>query len=243
MLVVATADFELYHDVVEELQDRAVPFTTVDPGTTVPPETTAVIVGPEDPQPASEDVPVVTATPGKGRQAVETALTVNTDRDGRRIIGVDPGARPGIAVLVGTTVVAAFQVPLSDAPELIREEVAEADAPLVRVGDGARLHRVQLLEELSDVPVEVVDETGTTPSLGAGARGSADILAAVNIARRAGQAVDPDRPEPTAGELTAIKEKSRRESPTNRELPDALARRVALGDLTLSEARLRHRED
>lgn len=243
MFVVATADFELYHDVVGELQDRAVSFTTIDPGAAVPPETTTVIVGPEDPHPTSADVEVVTATPGRGRQAVESALAVNANHDGRRIVGVDPGARPGIAVLVGATVVAAFQVPLSEAPALIREELAEADDPLVRIGDGARLHRVQLLEALSDVPVEVVDETGTTPSLGTGAGGSADILAAVNIARRAGHVVDPDRPDPTAGELTAIKEKSRRESPTGRELPDSLARRVAVGELTLSEALARHREE
>ena len=243
MLVVATADFELYHDVVGELRDRSVSFTTIDPGTAVPPEATAVIVGPDDPQPAGDEATVVTATPGHGRQAVETALAVDADQDGRRIIGVDPGARPGIAVLVGATVVAAFQVPIGEAPSLIREEVAEAEDPLVRIGDGARLHRVQLLEALSELPVEVVDETGTTPSLGTGASGSADILAAVNIARRAGRVVDPDRPEPTSGELTAIKEKSRRESPTDRELPDGLARQVALGELTLSEALTRHREN
>lgn len=241
MLVVATDDFEVYHDVVGELQERDLSFTTVDPGASVPAATTAVIVGPDDPHPSTEAATVVTATPGQGRQAVESALAAAADQDGPRIIGVDPGARPGIAVLVGTTVVAAFQVPIGQAPNLIREELADATDPLVRIGDGARLHRIQLLEALADVPVEVVDETGTTPSLGTGASGSADILAAVNIARRAGRVVDPDRPEPTAGELTAIKEKSRRQSPTDRELPDDLARKVALGELTLSQALSRHR--
>lgn len=236
MLVVATDDFEVYHDVIGELEDRSLTFTTITPGTPVPPETTAVIVGPDDPHPTDDDVAVVTATPGRGRQAVEAALAADTARDGRRIVGVDPGARPGIAVLVDNLVVAAFQVPLAEAPSIIREELADASDPLVRIGDGARLHRVQLLEALPELPVEVVDETGTTPSLGTGANGSADILAAVNIARRAGRDVEPERPEPTPGELTTIKEKSRRNSPTNRELPDGLARRVAVGELTLSEA-------
>lgn len=73
---------------------------------------------------------------------------------------------------------------------------ADAPDPLVRVGDGARLVGACLVEEL-ELPVELLDETGTTPHLGAGVRGVADVLAAVNIARIDGERVQTRPVEPT----------------------------------------------
>jgi hypothetical protein len=113
----------------------------------------------------------------------------------------------------------------------------------VRIGDGARLVGSRLLDDLPDVPVELVDETGTTPYLGRGARGMGDVLAAVNIARRAGEPVDAWHVDPTAGELRRIKERSREVSRANRAIDDALARRVAAGELTVREALTEHRSD
>ena len=137
----------------------------------------------------------------------------------------------------GETVVAAFQVPLGDAVDTVRREVADAVDPLVRVGDGARL-----VNELDDVTVELVDETGTTPYLGTGARGMGDVLAAVNIARLKGETVDSRDIDPTAGELQRIKDRSRQVSTDDRTIDDALARRVAAGDLTVEEALAEHRD-
>ncbi len=87
-----------------------------------------------------------------------------------------------------------------------------------------------------------MDETGTTPYLGRGARGMDDVLAAVNIARLEGEVVHERSFEPTAGELDVIKQRSRERSEENRTITEALARRVATGDLTLDEALERHRE-
>ena len=96
--------------------------------------------------------------------------------------------------------------------------------------------------DLDDVPVELVDETGTTPSLGAGARGMGDVLAAVNIARLEGERVDSREVDPTAGELQRIKTESRDRSDGDRTIDAGLARRVAAGELTLDEALSEHRE-
>jgi hypothetical protein len=161
--------------------------------------------------------------------------------EGRTVVGIDPGTRPGIAVLVGGTIVGAFQVPLADAVDLVRGEVADAADPLVRVGDGARLQSAQLVNELSDLPVELVDETGTTPYLGTGARGMGDVLAAVNIARLTGERIDAREVEPTPGELQAIKDRSRRRSDGEVTIDERLARRVATGELTVDEAVDEHR--
>jgi hypothetical protein len=244
VIVVATEDFELYHDVVAELRDRGVTFTTVRPADPLPDGTRVVVTGVDDPEPADlpDDVPLVRAAADDARRAVEEALATLRGGGGRTVVGVDPGDRPGIAVLSGETVVAAFHVPLADAVETIRRETADAVDPLVRVGDGARLQGATIVNELDDVPVELVDETGTTPYLGSGARGMGDVLAAVNIARLEGERVDSREVEPTAGELDVIKQRSRREGDANRAIDEALARRVASGELTVEEAVERHRE-
>jgi hypothetical protein len=243
VIVVATADFELYHEVIALLRDRGVAFTTVDPGDDLPDEASVVVAAPDDPVvDPGDDAERVTATASEARRAVDEALTHLRAGGGRTVVGVDPGTRPGIAVLSGETVVAAFHVPLGDTVETVRREVADAVDPLVRIGDGARLQGARLIDDLDDVTVELVDETGTTPYLGTGARGMGDVLAAVNIARLEGERVDSRDVEPTTGELQRIKDRSRRVSTDDRTIDEGLARRVAAGDLTVEEALDAHRE-
>jgi len=292
VIVVATDDFEVYHDVVAELRERDATFTTVERDEPLPESAGVVIVaadeaesvraelagdGPREggnggtdtiddetadgedgagdqdegtdaePRPddveAPGDVEVVVAEPENARAAVEEALQLARQEEGRLVVGVDPGDRPGIAILTGETVVAAFQVPVADAAEVIRREVADATDPVVRIGDGARRQGARLIDALEDVRVELVDETGTTPSLGAGVSGVGDVLAAVNIARREGEVVEAREIDPTAGELRSIQQRSREAATDNRAIDERLARRVARGELTVEEALAERRED
>ena len=235
VIVVATEDFEVYHDVVTALRERGVEFTTIEPDDPVPERATVLVTGVEDEVDVPAGVDVVTATPDEPRTAVEDVITLLRGGEGQTIVGIDPGERPGIAVLVGDMVVATFQVPADQAADVVREEVEDATDPLVRIGDGARLVGTRIIDDL-DVPVELVDESGTTPYLGAGARGMGDVLAAVNIARIEGERIETRDVEPTAGELQRIKDRSREASEGNRAITEALARRVAVGDLTIREA-------
>jgi hypothetical protein len=238
-IVVATADFEIYYEVVNELRGRGVAFTTIQPDEEIPDETRVVITGATDE--IGTDRECVVAEPDHPRRAVGEALTILRGGEGKTVIGIDPGTRPGVAVLEGDQVVAVFHVPLEDAARVVQGEVADAVDPVVRIGDGARLQGAKLIDELEDVRVELVDETGTTPYLGTGVRGIADVVAAVNIARREGEVVESRDVEPTAGELQVIKNRSRERSAENRAIDDLLARRVASGDLTIDEALSEHR--
>ncbi|WP_158853227.1 hypothetical protein [Halorhabdus sp. CUG00001] len=242
MIVLATADFELYHGVVTELRDRGVTFTTIEPDEPLPDRTEAVVVGPEEAVDPPADIAVVEAAPAEPRRAVEDLLAIMRGDAGRVIVGIDPGEKPGIAVLAGDVVIGAFQVPADQVGAVVRREIEGATDPLVRIGDGARLVGSRVVDDLEDVPVEVVDETGTTPYLGTGARGMGDVLAAVNIARIEGERVDSIDIEPTAGELQRITDRSREAGDDNRAIDEQLARRVAAGKLTIEEALTEHRE-
>jgi hypothetical protein len=243
VIVVATDDFEVYHEVVTELRDRGLTFTTVEADDDLPEEATVVVVGESDDEvtvPAGVDT--VTADPQRPRTAIEEVVRLLRGEGGRTVVGIDPGERPGIAVLAGEMVVATFQVPAEQTAAVVREELQDAGDPLVRIGDGARLVGSRIVDDLPDVPVELVDESGTTPYLGTGARGVGDILAAVNIARIEGEPIESRNVEPTAGELQRIKDRSREAGEDNRAIDGELARRVAVGDLTIQEALKAHRE-
>ena len=251
-IVVATADFEVYHEVVNELRGRGVEFTTIEPDGEVPDGTRVLITGTDDElcddlgdelDAEETDAIRILASANAPRRAVEEALSHLRGAGGRTVIGIDPGTRPGIAVLSGEMVVAAFHVPANTVVETVHREVADAVDPLVRIGDGARLQGAKIINELEDVTVELVDETGTTPYLGTGARGMGDVLAAVNIARLEGEVVESRDIEPTPGELQVIKNQSRERSAENRAIDEELARRVASGDLTIDEALDEHREE
>jgi hypothetical protein len=238
VILVATEDFEVYHGVVDELRGRDVRFSTVEPGAELPDDARVTIVGQEDEHP---DLPTVRADPSDPRRAVDEAIDHLRGPDGRTVVGVDPGDRPGIAVLDGETVVAAFQVPAVEAADVVESELEDAADPLVRIGDGARLEGAKVVDDLKEVPVELVDETGTTPYLGTGARGMGDVLAAVNIAHVEGERIEERDVEPTAGEIQLIQSRSRERSEDDRAIDEELARRVAVGELTVAEALERHR--
>lgn len=241
MIVVATEDFEVYHEVVTELRERGIDFTTVEPGAEIPASTAAIVTSAGE-HPSVGDVPIIHAEPGSPRSAIEEVVAVLRGEEGRTVVGIDPGEMPGIAVLSGDLVVATFQVPPEQVAPLVHEEAADKPDPLVRIGDGARIIGARIIDDIEDVPIELVDETGTTPYLGTGARGLGDILAAVNIARREGEPVESRDIQPTAGELQRIKERSREQSQENRAIDADLARRVAHGELTIREALTEHRE-
>ncbi|GAA0208265.1 hypothetical protein [Halobaculum roseum] len=239
MIVVVTDDFALYHAAVAELRERGATFTTREPGVELPERAAVVISAPDDDLDLpDESVEHVTTTADRVRDGVEEALGGLRGTEGRTVVGVDPGEQPGIAVISGDTVVAAYHVPLGEAVDTVLAAVDDEPDALVRVGDGDRLRSARVVNGLEEVSVELVDESGTTPTLGrgAGGKGMADVLAAVNIARMEGEPVETRAVEPTAGEIQRIKNESRDRSSGDLTVSEELAREVALGELTIAEA-------
>ena len=84
-VVVVTADFEVYHALVNSLRDRDVDFMTIGVSECVPRKTSVVITGVDE---HLEDVPVgvsvIRASASKPREAVEQALAAQRESGGRR---------------------------------------------------------------------------------------------------------------------------------------------------------------
>ncbi len=243
IIALITSDFAVYEKVVAELKGREVPFITLKIG---------------EPIPASVDV-VITTADEAGSFAVmdrhlviydEPASTVSqaigmerrTSPAGAIVIGIDPGRRPGVAVLSGDMVIAVHQVSVTEVEPLVKKIQRDyrPTSVLIRIGNGARLITTQVINSLlqAGFRVELVDETGTTPHIGKDVHTNTvrDIIAAINIAHIKGVPVGRREVEPSKGEIRVIQETSRSISDGRATIPRYLARQVARGEITIDRA-------
>ena len=242
MLGIQTDDFSASYDLVHALRARGLPFVTVAPGEPVPPHvgalvTTAAEVARVD-HPAVIVYSDVESTIQEALRILEGIVTAR-----QCIVGIDPGERPGIAVLADGRV---LRLVHAQSPEAVRETVdsvlhsVPAERFVIRVGNGAPTFRDRILNTLAGLPavIELVDEHHSTPARHHG-NAERDTAAATSIALQRGipiLASDVGPVRPTAGELRDIQRKSRLASEGQVTISRILARRVALGRITLDEA-------
>lgn len=226
---------------------RRLNFIALSPREAVPPSVSVVITTEDEVDKIDFDESKIVVAK-KPRAAIDKAMQLlhGKRRYGQIIIGIDPGKRPGIAVLGDNMVIAVHQTSANEVCETVKQIVNEhiAEQYTIRVGHGARLIRTQIVNSLIDLGlrIELVDENGTTPRLGRGVHGSqvSDIVAAINIAKIKGEIIGRQNIEPTRGEVKEIQSLSRELSNGRATIPMQLARRVAKGELTIYEAIARH---
>ncbi len=167
---------------------------------------------------------------------------------GRLVIGIDPGLKPGIAVLADELVV---EVDTLRSPEETPAAVERAiraypaGETLIRIGRGGGIYNMRIVRALQGrwgLPMETVDETSTTPNLGRGASSDLrDAVAAVNIALKKGRPLNERivlRAKP--GEIRELQKESRKIS-GHITISKGLAERVARGEISLEDAVEEHR--
>lgn len=235
---IMTEDFELSYDLMRMLKSRGLVFKSLDFRDSVPADVGVVITG-EDEACRIDHTKVVEA--GKDRElAIAVAIQMMTGKEMVRmlIIGIDPGEkRIGFAVLADGTVLDAKQ--LNTVGEVEEELDAVVDRYtsknlLVRIGHGAPTIRNRIVNTTlgRHLRVEIADETSTTRKVDL-----PDVEAAITIAGLPGVVVDRAlRVSPSPGELKHIKKRSREMSGGEITISTPLARRVAMGDLSLEEA-------
>ncbi len=244
IIALITSNFAVYEDMVSRLKDRQVPFTTLRLTDPIPYNVKVVITTADE----APDIRwegrhlIIYDDPHTTVDRAINALRGNGQHFDDLVIGIDPGRRPGIAVLHGDMVVAVYQVGVTDVEPTLRKIAREYHSSIstIRIGSGARLMTAQIINTLLEggFKVELVDETGTTPYVGKNIHTSQvrDIIAAINIARIKGEPVGKREIEPSKGEIRVIQESSRSRSEGRATIPKYLARRVARGEITLDEA-------
>lgn len=240
-VVLATRDPALYAELAVVLRDRRIPTISLLPGDRVP-ESAAIVLTSEG-EAATLRHPHVVVVPEEGERTalwaeVESALTAG-DRTLELVVGLDPGPRPGFAVLEGAECISEGSL---DSPEEAGRLAAHLHRRFsgrsirFRVGDGDRLARDRIVNALLPVrrPIELVDERRTTPR---GARRPRDAAAARAIARGRGRAVHGRASlQVSPGEVSNLQRLSREGSGGRFTLSRRVAEGVLRGDVTFTDA-------
>lgn len=241
-VAIATLDAALYEDLARELRARGLPSVSVVPGARLPESVAIVLTSPAEARLIRHPQVVAVRPVGERRSLwamVASALEPSQDPREAIVVGIDPGPRPGYAVMAGERC-------LEDGVLEDPEAVGELADHLVkrfpsrpvefRVGNGDRVRRDRILNALTELPgrPQIVDERGTTPR---GRRRPRDALAARAIALGHGRAAPTRTPILlTDGEIANLQRMSREGSGGRFTLPREEAARVLRGELSLADA-------
>lgn len=237
ILGVITEDFSVYYEFVKYLKDNNIPFVSLSLKDKIPVYVGAVLTTKIESEIINfKNVIIIEKDIAKAVLQAQIQIK-GINSFSKIIIGIDPGERPGIAVLGDNSVI---QKEKATSPENVREIIERIIenyltlSCVIKIGHGAMILRNRIINSLLDinVPIEIVDETNTTIQID-----EPDIHAAIDIAYSKGKIVNiPFELKPTNGELNEIKRRSRLKSKGQLTISKELARKVAIGDLTLDEA-------
>jgi hypothetical protein len=239
-IALATEDFAVYLDLSQQLQAQDISFESLTPGSEVPGDVEVVITTADERSKIGHEQVVIYSTPEDTIE--ETIRYLRGLEDVRRlVIGVDPGERPGLAVIADGHVVSTRSTSepetVVDAVERIARRYPDADI-VVRVGNGAQTRRDRIVNTVleSGFDVELVDETASSPPRQREA-GKRDKVAARVIAMTVGEPIQHRRKiEVPPGEIRDIQRRSRKASDGKVTISRTLAGKVAQGNLSLAEA-------
>jgi hypothetical protein len=237
IIAVITENFSLYYDLVKILKSENLSFLSLSFEDKIPPNVGVIITDESGRNKIKFNSIVVV---GKDiSRAIDEAQKLLSGKDvyNNLIIGIDPGKRPGIAVLGDGDVIQGFQTDSPEgATEIVKQilELYQAQEIKIRIGHDAPTFRNRIINALFplDIPIEIVNETNTTHKVDWD-----DIRAAVDIALTPGYIIKtPYQVEPRTGELKNIQRISRLESNGAVTISMKLAKEVALGNISLEEA-------
>lgn len=231
-----TRNPRIYFEMLEALRGEDLKVVSLDFGEPVPADVGAIITTEEEKGGVSFDKIVTDSDPNIA--ITRAKMMMSSDSKVRELtIGIDPGVRPGVAVL-GDGVV--LMRSLAESPEAVGEvvddilqEYPEANV-VVRIGHGDRTNRNRIFNTLWDEGhrLEIVDERNTTRR-----SQTPDEDAAVEIAMTPGYTPGKrQETDPCPGEIKNIQRISRLESSGSLTVSKELARMVARGELSLRDA-------
>jgi len=239
---VYTKDFSLYYDILMVLRDRKIPYVSLSSFDDIPKKIGVILTSNKELHDAKTSKVIAADAYDSVDHAVDLALQMLVGKDlySKVFIGIDPGEKPGIAV-VGDDIL--LQKTFVDDPKkvitVVRRFLREYPAiqTIIRIGHGSINIRNRIINSLISlgVPIEIVDESRTTPY--EQRRHERDSEAAAAIALIRGGKVQRKLPlKPSKGEIRIIQERSRKLTKGKFSISEKTAKRVIKGDISLEEA-------
>ena len=240
-VALVTRDPALYGELAGFLRERRLPTVSLLPGERIPDRVAVVLTSLHEAELISHPKVLAVSEDGDRRAlgaAVEHALAAG-DPVEDIVVGIDPGPRPGYAVVAGTSSLGEGVLETPEAAGSFATHLHHrfpSRHVLFRVGSGDPQTRNRIVNALlaHHRAVELVDEQGTTPR---GHRRPRDALAALSIARTLGRPVrERLATSITPGEIANVQRLSREGSGGRVTISRSSAHRVLRGEVTLAEA-------
>jgi hypothetical protein len=240
---VYTKDFSLYHDLIKILRKRKISYVSLNSLKNIPSKIGVIITSNNE----IHDIKSLKVIAADAYDTVEHAvdlavqMLIGKDIYKNLYIGIDPGDHPGIAIVGDDQLLCKTNV---ETPKKVVNKIKRflkeypSSQVIIRIGHGSILTRNQIINSLIplEIPIEIVDETRTTPSQEI-KRHLRDREAAAAIALIHGGKVQKKLPlVPTKGEIKNIQEKSRILSSGQFTISKKTAKKVLEGEMTLNEA-------
>ncbi len=240
-MAIVTRDPRLYHELAGFLRERRWSALSLLPGARIPDSVAVVLTSPAE-RSSIRHPHVLCVSEDGDRRALGAAVAdalAPTDPSAELVVGIDPGPRPGYAILDGEACVGAGSLESPEAAATFAAQLRHrfASRPLrFRVGAGDPLARNRIVNALlaRHRSVELVDENGTTPR---GRRRPRDAEAARKIGETPGVPVRGFLAvSATAGDIANLQRVSREGSGGRVTISRTSAHRVLRGEITLAEA-------
>jgi len=242
-LGVYTKDFSLYHDLLNNLRKRKIPYVSLSSIDRIPSRIGVILTSNNEIHDVKSAKVIAADTYDTIDHAVDLALQMLIGKEmySKVYIGIDPGDYPGVAI-VGDDIL--LQKTFVEKPEhvvtIVKRFLKEypSSQTIIRIGHGSILTRNRIINSLIPlgVPIEIVDETKTTSSQQVG-RYKRDSEAAAAIAFLHGGKVQKQLPlKPTKGDIRNIQERSRKLTNGQFSISEKTARDVLNGKIGLKEA-------
>ncbi|MFC1748866.1 hypothetical protein ACFL2V_08660 [Pseudomonadota bacterium] len=238
-----TKNFSLYHDLVKTLKRRGIPYVSLASTSHIPRKIHVILTSHAEIHTLSIQNAIAADAYDTIDQAIDKALHLIIGKDiyTTLYIGIDPGEKPGVAIVGDDILIRKTQV---RSPELVKPMVQRIIQQypsyeyLIRVGHGSIITRNRIINTLISlgISIEIVDESKTSSSQQT-KRTHRDSEAAASIALMKGGKVQRRLPlAPTKGDIRNIQEKSRQLTDGRFTISQQSALKVLRGEKSLQEA-------
>ena len=240
---VYTKDFSLYHDILKTLKIRKLSYVLLSSPKNIPNRIGVVLTSKAESHKIKAQKIVSVDTFDTVDHAVDMALKklIGKKLYEQVFIGIDPGDRPGIAIVGNDMFIQKVQV---KSPEEVIQTIKRfiklypSKETYIRIGHGSILTRNRIINSLIPlkIPIEIVDETSTTNTQQI-KRSARDKEAAAAIALLSGGRVQKTLPLiPTRGAIKNVQRHSRQLTEGQYTISKKVAEEVLKGKISLLEA-------